>query len=658
MEHEHIDHEASTWGLLAKHYCHPAMLLTTIAAATAVLYSGTLLFEFVWDDKAQIVDNPIIRSFGQLHKVFISDLWYHTGRFQLYYRPLFVVWSMLNYALVGLRPWGWHLGAVVMHVAAVIAVFWLVRKLGVEYWTAALATVIFALHPIHIECVAWISAVADSMATLFVAVSFVAFLNARDPGSKHALPWRIASLVLFACALLTKEIALGVCLLVGAYELLYPKATTSGYFQRFRNAVVSALPFAAVAIAYLLLRKVALTAVTGKFDPYHTIADILLMLPYVLTFYLRQLTLPIGLTGLYYTPYATVQHAGGFLVPALALVTVAGLLLFWSRRKNDLLVVFAALWMIIGLAPALYLRSFGDGDFVRDRYIYLGSIGFAILLAKAIRLLPSTKGWSAAAVQGTAVVALVLGYVGMSVAQQGQWDSDLLIYARGHQLYPGNPYTAAGLAREYSRLGASEKAIELAESAVREHPEYGYALLALAETYIEAGRFDAGRVMLQKALLMSPDYAKSERGMASDAGLYARMGDFQQAFTLCNQILAKEPNLYSALYNCGNIYLMGGLYAEAEPLLSHAIKVAPEQAAPKHYLGRALLQDGKNREAQTYLAAAVAMDPGVYDYHYWLGLSLEKSGDTSAAREEYRRALQLNEESVEAKLHLAALEAK
>jgi tetratricopeptide (TPR) repeat protein len=192
----------------------------------------------------------------------------------------------------------------------------------------------------------------------------------------------------------------------------------------------------------------------------------------------------------------------------------------------------------------------------------------------------------------------------------------------------------------------------------RDHPEYGYAALTLAETYIQAGRFDAGRVMLQKALLVSPDYANSETGMASVAGLYGRMGDFEPALALCSQVLAAEPNLYSALYNCGNIDLLAGHYAEAERLLSHAIEVAPEQAAPKHYLGRALLEDGKNHEAQPYLATAATMDPKVWDYHYWLAESLERSGNIPAARAQYLEALRLNPDGTEAKMRLAAMEGK
>jgi len=93
-------------------------------------------------------------------------------------------------------------------------------------------------------------------------------------------------------------------------------------------------------------------------------------------------------------------------------------------------------------------------------------------------------------------------------------------------------------------------------------------------------------------------------------------------------------------------------------LLSHAMQLVPEQAAPKHFLGRALLQDGRNAKAQPYLLQAAAMDPKVWDYHYWLAVSFEESGNVSAARAEYQRALQLNQDSKEAKMRLTALEAK
>jgi protein O-mannosyl-transferase len=645
--------------LLAQYLQRPGILLPLVGLVTFVVYSGTLSFDFVWDDWPQIVNSPIIRSWSNLPRAFGSDLWYHVARHQVYYRPLFVAWSMLNYSLFGLKPWGWHLGALLLHVCAVFSVFWLVRRLGLEYWSAALATLIFALHPVHIEPVCWVSAASDTMVTIFVALAFAAFLSGRDsagiPEVKKRAAWWIASLTLLACAILTKEMAVVFAVLVGIYAWLRPTDENRPPLQRILRAGIEAAPYATVTLAYAVLRKHALLHATGQFDPNHGMLDVLKTLPSVLFLYLRQLLLPVGITGLYYTPYVTSAILGQVVLPAAILGAVCVGLWYWHRREPDSPIAIAGLWLLVGLAPALYLRNFGNGDFVRDRYMYLPSIGFAILAALALRRLPSIRRWNAQAVQVTGVVVLLSGYVCASIAQQVYWGNDLLLLVRGHDLYPGSPYAVAGLAKEYSQRGAHTRAIELAESVVRDHPDYGYGPLALAEAYIRAGRFDEGRIWLDQ---VNPDYAKSEVGMAGVAGLYGQMGDYKRALALCSEILEKEPNLYSALYNCGNINLLDGRYQDAERLLLRAVELVPEQAGPKHFLGRALFQDGRNAEAQLYLQQAAAMDPTVWDYHYWLAESFEQSGNKTAALAEYQHTLLLNQDSKEAKLRLTALEGK
>jgi tetratricopeptide (TPR) repeat protein len=656
--------EPGTLELLADYLRRPSFLLPLLGLAAFVVYSGSLSFEFVWDDWPQIVNNPIIRSWSNLPRAFGSDLWYHMARHQVYYRPLFVAWSMLNFTMFGLRPWGWHLGAVLLHVGAVMAVFWLALRLRLEYWTAALAALIFALHPIHIEPVTWISAASDTMVTIFVAIAFVAFLNGRDvelhPNRKKRTVWWIGSLALLACALLTKEMAVVFSALVAIYAWLHPAISNRSTGRRTLGAAIDAAPYALVTLAYIVVRKHALLHATGQFDPNHGMIDVARTLPLVLWIYVRQLLLPIGITGLYYTPYVTGAILLRVVMPALLLAIVVLGLWYWNRREGNSTVKLAGLWLLVGLTPALYLRNFGNGDFVRDRYMYLPSIGFAILLAMGLRRLPSIKlpsikRWSTQTVQVGAVVILCAGYVCASLAQQVYWGSDLLLLVRGQALYPGNPYAVAGLAKEYSQRGAHDRAIELAQSVVRDHPEYGYGPLALAEALIRAGRYDEGRVWLDR---VDPDYAKSEVGMAGVAGLYGQMGDYERALALCSEILDKEPNLYSALYNCGNIHLMDGQYKDAEQLLSRAVQLVPEQAAPKHFLGRALLKDGRSIEAQPYLLQAAQMDPKIWDYHYWLAQSLEKNGNLPAARSEYEQALQLNQDTADAKLRLAALEGK
>ncbi|MFZ0687762.1 MAG: tetratricopeptide repeat protein [Terriglobales bacterium] len=648
--------EGDAWEILAKYFRSPKVLLTTLILATAVLYSGTLFFDFVWDDGPQIVDNPLIRSWHSLSRVFVSDLWYHTARQQVYYRPFFVAWSIVNYGLAGLRPWGWHLGAILLHIGAMLSVFWLARKLGMEYWTAALATVIFALHPIHIECVAWISAAADSMVTMFAALAFGAFLKAREPDGTQTLLWRLASLALLACALLTKEMAVSFTGLVGIYIWLCPGRSERSWATKLRGALAGMVPYALVTIGYIILRKIVLRNTPLQFDPQHGYVDMVITLPHVLALYLRQLVLPIGLTGLYYTPYVTSHLLQQFALPVLLLLAVFGLIYVWARKTGDWVVAFAGCWLFVSLAPALYLRNFGNGDFVRDRYVYLSSIGFCILVAKALRLLPSVQNWSAKTVQGAAVLALCCGYVAASIPQQAYWDSDLLITLRGHELYPENSYASIGLARQYSIRGAHDRAIALVEDAARRDPDNTYTAFALAEVYIAAGRKTEGRKALEYALRITPGYEKSETGMASVAALWGRLGDYDRAFGFCTQALAADPELYSALYNCGNIELMTGHYGEAARLLQRAVQVSPQLAAPRHFLGRALLLNGQNVGAQPYLRQAAAMDPGIYDYHYWLGQSFEKSGDKAEAFREYSAALQIIGDSQEAKIRLTALE--
>lgn len=647
--------EPGAFELLAQYLRRPSVLLPLLGLITFVIYSGSLSFDFVWDDWPQIVNSPIIRSWNNLPRAFGSDLWYHVARHQVYYRPLFVAWSMLNYTLFGLRPWGWHLGAVLLHVGAVASVFWLVRRLGLEYWTAALATLIFAVHPVHIEPVAWVSAASDTMVTMFAALAFTAFLNGRERERKMNVLWWAASLALLMCALLTKEMAVVFAALVGIYSWLYPANSRQSLLYRLTGALSEVLPYALVTVAYALLRKHALLRATGQFDPNHGLIDMARTLPLVLSIYLRQLLVPIGMTGLYYTRYVTSAILSQIVLPSIALGAVVVGLWYWNRREKNSIIAFAGLWLIVGLAPALYLRNFGNGDFVRDRYMYLPSIGFSILAAMGLRRLPSIQRWTSRAVQVSVVLALCCAYVCASIVQQAYWANDLLVLVRGQALYPGNPISMAGLAKEYSQRGANDQAIALAQSVVKDHPDYGYGPLALAESYIRAGRFEEGRVWLNR---VNPDYAKSEVGMAGVAGLYGEIGDYDHALALCSEILGIEPDLLSALYNCGNIHLMDGQYQDAVQLLARAVQLDPEQAAPKHFLGRALLKDGRNAEAQPYLLQAAAMDPKVWDYHYWLAESLEQSGNIPDARAEYQRALLLNQGSKEAKLRLTALDAK
>ena len=215
---------------------------------------------------------------------------------------------------------------------------------------------------------------------------------------------------------------------------------------------------------------------------------------------------------------------------------------YWNRRERNSIVAFAGLWLIVGLAPALYLRNFGNGDFVRDRYMYLPSIGFCDsgghgTAAIAIHTTMDCAG--GASICCTGIVLRLCVRLDRAASILGQTICWCL--CADNRSIREIPCSMAGLAKEYSQRGAHDQAIALAQSVVKDHPEYGYGPLALAESYIRAGRFEEGRVWLNR---VNPDYAKSEVGMAGVAGLYGEIGDYDHALALCSEILGIEPDLF------------------------------------------------------------------------------------------------------------------
>ena len=385
-------------------------------------------------------------------------------------------------------------GAAVMlaHIATTVSVFWLARKLGMEYWTAALAALIFALHPIHIEPVVWISAASDTLVALFVSLGFIAFLNSREPQRTRRVAWFTLSLFMLACALLTKEMALAFFLLVAVYAWLHPGPGRTSPGKRMSGRRSRRSICGRNDRLWVIAQACLGALCRGSCDPTHGLVDIARSLPLVLSFYFTKLMIPIGLTGLYYTPYVVGASLTQFVLPVALLGALAIGLWYWNRREHNSTVVFSAMWLLVGLVPALYSPKFGNGDFVRDRYMYLPSIGFAILLATGLRRLPSIRNWSARAVQVTAVMLLSVGYIGASLAQHRYWASDLLVLARGESLtltthipcWDYQPNTARGgrmsVRSSWQKgLHASTRITQTCHS-------------VLAESYIRAGKTAGG----------------------------------------------------------------------------------------------------------------------------------------------------------------------
>jgi protein O-mannosyl-transferase len=263
---------------------------------TALVYAPTLTYTFVADDSSQILANTHIHSWRYLPVYFTSHVWSQIAlapgdHAAPYYRPLFLLWLLLNYSVFGYAVAAWHASAVLLHTAVTFLVYLLTRRL-VRHWPLALtAALFFGLHPVHIEAVAWVSGTTESvMAAPFLAAVICYIETSR---AERRTLWVTAAAAFYFAALLAKETAIVLPAILIAYDLLLREPRESrGIAAALRRMAL----FVLVAAVYWAMRANALRGIHVNDVP---AAAFLNTLPAVIWFYTAHLLAPVGLSFFY-----------------------------------------------------------------------------------------------------------------------------------------------------------------------------------------------------------------------------------------------------------------------------------------------------------------------------------------------------------------------
>jgi Tfp pilus assembly protein PilF len=564
--------------------------------AAALVYLRTLTFGFVYDDVLQVFQNPALHEWRYLPQYFTSHLLagLYPNAGGNYYRPLVMLWLRLNYVLFGLAPAGWHVTTVFCHVIATYLVFRFAQEVSGERLVAFIAALLFAVHPAHIENVAWISGVSDPLMACLLLGSLLAFFAGRGTSSRSkTVAPTIYSLVLFACALLTKETAVVLPALVFLWVLAESQTTelAQSAMDGVSRATRVSAPYVVVVLVYAAGRFWALH---GFSHPVIALswAHMLLSCPAVLWFYARHLFLPTSVDEFYPLRYVEQATACTLLLPLamLAMVLVVGW--FWIRWLSRTgAVERRASWFAVGLItlpllPVLDLRSLTVGDIVHDRYLYLPSVGFVLLLALSLRELERRK-WSPSFRAVSLIVAGLIAawFAALTVAQQAQWANDIQLYTRGVESAPDNLTVRDNLANALFAVNQPARAV----------PVY-------------------------------------------------------------RDVLQRNPNFWPANYNLGFTYYKMGNYAAAEEFLRRAINLDGADGDQYIYLALAELQLKKFADAGEAAHQAIVRNPQARGYHFVLGLIDESEGDAKAAMAAFRAELMQHPDSAPAAAELQKLQ--
>ena len=470
----------------------------TLACAFAFLaYVPTLGFPFVYDDKPQIIQNPAIHAWRYWPHYFTSHAWaeLYPNVSGNYYRPLFLLWFRLNHTIFGLNPPGWHFTTIFCHVAATYMVFALVRRLAASRFMAFSAAALFALHPVHIESVAWVSGVTDPLLAVFLIGSFLAFLRFRK-GNRWG--WMGLALTLFALGLLEKE----TCVVLGPLAFLYAwlSGEEQGGISRWALALKQSLGFLVLIFLYLPLRALILRGLSHSVTSL-TLGSMALTEPSIVWLYLRHLLVPVGMSGLYGLPYIDHPASAAFVVPTILLLTFMLALVWGIRRLGDRrLAWFACGWMALPILPVLWLRAYAEGDIAHDRYLYIPSIGFVLLVS--IFLMEISRhgraGHQTLQLAGLAVVALA--YACGTVTQQTYWASNLLLYQRAYTIAPRDNLICNDLGAALMDTGDAGAAITLYSQVLAREPGFWLSNYNLGYTYYKIGKLRDAELYLRRAI--------------------------------------------------------------------------------------------------------------------------------------------------------------
>ena len=476
----------------------PGVLELILLALVFLVYSGTLAFGFVYDDHVVLVENPLVHAWRYVPSYFSTPFGSQlAGANAAYYRPVYLLWFRVIHALAGLHPALWHLSTVLMHVAATYLVFLLAWRLAGDRWTAFLAALLYGLHPVHVESVAWVCGVADPLLAVFFLGALLAYLQRRRTGASWG--WLVASLLMYSLALLQKEVAIVLPAVVFAYVVLFA-CEDEGWRPKLRSAIVAVLPFLALTAVYLVARSLVLHGMARTVTPI-SISTMILTWPSLLWFYLKLLLYPAGLSPFYDAAYVSKPGLRNFVLPLAGVLAAAALLWFWARHSPSRVrtIAFASALLVLPLLPALYIRVFNYGEYAHDRYLYLPSVGFVILCALAIRQLPQIKLQGALA---AGIAALLL--VG-TITQQLNWASDLLLYTRAVSIAPGNLVARNNLGNALLERGRFQDAVAVYQQVLKLDPNFWMATYNLGYVSYRLQKFDDAERYLSRAILLNPD---------------------------------------------------------------------------------------------------------------------------------------------------------
>ena len=610
------------WGLL-------------LAAATFLAYQPAWNGQPVWDDDGHMT-SPENRSLSGL-----AQIWTHPGGSPQYF-PLLNTVFWVESQLWGDSTFGYHLLNILLHVFSALLLFRILRRLGIRgSWFAA---AIFALHPVMVESVAWISELKNTLSGVFFLSASLTYLTYSETRKNRLY---ISALGLFLLGLLSKT-----TIVPFPFAMLAILWWKRGRLS-WKQDIVPLLPFflAGILLGMITLYVERIHTGTGKADFEFSLIERCLIAGRALWFYLGKVFLPVNLMICYPRWVLSTSVWWQYLFPAAALMMGCAL---WAVRKTWRGPAAAFFYFIAMLLPYLGFFSFYTFrySFVADHYQYLAAIGpmviGAILMDKAVGLARENVRVLKPAV--TVILLLALGMLSWKLS--GMYSNAETLYrttiARNSSCWMA--YNNLGIL--LSNMGRTDEAMAHYRKALKLNPNHAEAHNNLGLLMVKMGRTAEALSHYQKALEIAPNYVEAHNNIGL---LLANLGRTDEALTHYQKALELAPRNTKILNNLGVLLKGNGRTEEALAQYQKALKIYPNDGDVHRNLGSLLEDMGRFDEALAHYQKALELNANPAETHYIMGLLLSKMGRIDEAIAHYRKSLEINPDQADAHNNLGIL---
>jgi protein O-mannosyl-transferase len=630
-------------------------LAALVALLTFIVYLPALRNGFIeWDDIRYIVENPDIRTFDAafLRWAFLD---FHISN----WHPLTWMSHALDYALWGLNPLGHHLTSIILHAVNTALVVVLAQKLfetarertpqnaapsflndRTILVAAGVTGLLFGIHPVHVESVAWVAERKDLLCALFFLLSVLQYANAARRMGHGAERMRLTSsatlsaLFFFLLALMSKPMAVSLPLVLLLLDW-YPLGRI-GSGKTLQTAIIQKLPFFALSLASsivtLLAQRTGGAMASTDVVP---LALRTLVATKSLVAYLGKMLLPTRLLPFHPYPKDVSITSFEYLSACVLVILITAACVVLVKKQR----IWLAAWVyyVVTLLPVLGIVQVG-AQAMADRYAYLPSLGPFLIAGSGV-------AWASAAIRErwgsgrhhffSAVVLLVVVILSsVTVRQIKIWQDSIVFWTYEMDNAPEATIAYVNRGIAFMKLGQFDKAIRDYTEAISRKPSDYKAFYNRGVLFAELNLISQAIDDYSNVIALKPSYydAYNNRGV-----LYEKLGQFDRAVADYSSAISLNPSNSRAYVNRGLAYDRAGLPERALADLDRAISLNPNDADAHYNRGLFFSKTGQVDRALADLDRAIALNPGDPDAYYNRGLVLQKKGQIDKANQDFLR---------------------